>query len=256
MEGPIKHKALINVDMGEGYGNWSIGPDADLLPLVDHANIACGFHASDPLIMMETVQNCIKHGVKIGAHPGFPDLQGFGRREMKLTPDELTAMIVYQVGALKGFLDREGAPLHHVKPHGMLYGMCCKDYETAKAVFLGIPKGVPIFGLAGTCMELAARDLGIEFIAEFYADVKYNADSSLVIERKKRPWNTDEVYARVTQQLQTSTAPAVDGSTCTIPVKNHPVSICCHSDVPGCVEVVKATRAAVDAFNKSYFPGA
>lgn len=136
--------------------------------------------------MMETVRSCKKHGVKIGAHPGLPDLQGFGRREMKLSTDELTAITIYQVGALKGFLDQQGVPLHHVKPHGMLYGMCCRDYETAKAVFKGIPKGVKVFGLPGTFMEQAARDLGLEFMAEFYADVKYNADASLLIERKKK----------------------------------------------------------------------
>lgn len=135
--------------------------------------------------MHETVRACISHNVKIGAHPGLPDLQGFGRREMKLSPEELTAITVYQVGALKGFLDREGGTLHHVKPHGMLYGMCCRDYETAKAVMEGIPKGVKVFGLAGTQMEKAARDLGIEFMAEMYADVKYKADGSLLIERKK-----------------------------------------------------------------------
>lgn len=142
--------------------------------------------ARDPLIMQETVRSCKEHGVKIGAHPGLPDLQGFGRREMKLSTEELTAITIYQVGALKGFLDREGVPLHHVKPHGSLYGMCCRDYDVSKAVFEGIPKGVKVFGLPGTCMEQAARDLGIEFVAEFYADVKYNPDASLLIERKKK----------------------------------------------------------------------
>jgi UPF0271 protein len=195
---------MINVDLGEGYGNWTCGPDSEaLLPLIDHANIACGFHASwvsysllhgaladlmlsDPLIMMETVRKCKEYGVKIGAHPGFPDLQGFGRREMKLSPEELTAITIYQIGALKGFLDKEGVELHHVKPHGMLYGVCCRDYEAARAVLQGIPKGVPVFGLAGTCMEQAAKDMGIEFIAEFFADVKYNPDGTLIIDRKKQ----------------------------------------------------------------------
>ncbi|KAJ5168792.1 uncharacterized protein N7482_004386, partial [Penicillium canariense] len=252
--GPIKHKALINVDLGEGFGNWTITSDEDLLPFIDHANIACGFHASDPLIMMETVRSCKQHGVKIGAHPGLPDLQGFGRREMKLSLDELTAITVYQVGALKGFLDREEVPLHHVKPHGMLYGMCCRDYETSMAVFKGIPKNVKVFGLPGTCMEQAAKDLGLEFVAELYADVKYNADASLLIERKKEAWDLAEVRRRVTQQMETCTASAIDGSTCELPVKDHPISICCHSDVPGCLELVKETRAAVDKFNKAYFP--
>ncbi|MCJ1304485.1 hypothetical protein MMC08_007297 [Hypocenomyce scalaris] len=183
---PIKHKALINVDLGEAYGNWACGPDLELLPLIDHANIACGFHASDPLIMMETVRNCKLHKVKIGAHPGLPDLQGFGRREMKLQPEELTAITIYQVGALKGFLDREGLPLHHVKPHGVLYGMMCRDYEVAKAVMAGVPQGIPLFGLAGTNMEKAANDLGVPFWAEMYGDVKYSADGMLVIDRKKK----------------------------------------------------------------------
>ena len=143
-------------------------------------------HTSDPLIMQSTVLLCKKHNVKIGAHPGLPDIQGFGRREMKLSPEELTAITVYQVGALKGFLDRENIPLNHVKPHGVLYGMMCRDYEVAKAVMMGIPRGVPVFGLAGTQMEAAAKDLGLEFWAEMYGDVKYSKDGMLVIDRKKK----------------------------------------------------------------------
>ncbi|OAP55556.1 hypothetical protein AYL99_10529 [Fonsecaea erecta] len=200
----VKHKAMINVDLGEGYGNWACGPNPEtLLPLVDHANIACGFHASDPLIMLETVRKCKEYGVKVGAHPGFPDLQGFGRREMKLSSEELTAITIYQIGSLKGFLDREGVPLNHVKPHGMLYGVCCRDYEAARAVFRGIPKGVPVFGLAGTCMEQAARDMGIEFIAELFADVKYNEDGTLVIDRQKQ-------YVVSLYKLGTVVAPSVN----------------------------------------------
>ncbi len=162
------------------------GPDEELIPFISHANVACGFHSGDPLIMMDTVRLCKSHGVQVGAHPGLPDLQGFGRREMKLQPEELTAITVYQVGALKGFLDREMVPLSHVKPHGVLYGMMCRDYEVAEAVWRGIPKRVPVFGLAGTNMEKAANNLGIEFWAEMYADVKYNADGMLVIDRIKK----------------------------------------------------------------------
>lgn len=136
--------------------------------------------------MMETVRLCKSYGVKIGAHPGLPDLQGFGRREMRLDPEELTAITVYQVGALRGFLDREGVPLNHVKPHGALYGMMCRDYEVATAVMKGIPKGIPVFGLAGTNMEKAANNLEIEFWAELYGDVKYANKGALVIERIKK----------------------------------------------------------------------
>lgn len=135
--------------------------------------------------MMETVRNCKKFNIKVGAHVGLPDLQGFGRREMKLTPEEHTANTIYQVGALQGFLTPEDVALNHVKPHGMLYGMMCRDYEVATAVMRGIPAGIPVFGLPGTNMEKAALDLGIPFVAEVYGDVKYNSDGSLVIERKK-----------------------------------------------------------------------
>lgn len=200
--------------------------------------------------MMETVRNCKAHNVKIGAHPGLPDLQGFGRREMKLTPEELTAITVYQVGALKGFLDREDVPLHHVKPHGILYGMMCRDYEVAKAVMLGIPKGIPVFGLAGTNMEKAAKDLGIPFWAELYGDVKYRADGSLVIDRKKQPWDLADVEKHVTQQLRTQSVTAVDGTVVPLPVGDYPVSICCHSDSPGCVGIITKTREVVDKFNR------
>ena len=184
--GPIKYKALLNVDLGEGYGNLQCGPDEKLLPLIDFANVACGFHAGDPLIMMNTVRMCKEHSVKIGAHPGLPDLQGFGRREMKLQPEELTAITVYQVGALKAFLDRLDVPLHHVKPHGVLYGMMCRDLDVAIAVMKGIPVGVPVFGLAGTKMEKAAHEVGVDFWAEMYGDVKYDAKGMLVIDRIKK----------------------------------------------------------------------
>ncbi|KAL9114069.1 MAG: hypothetical protein Q9227_001841 [Pyrenula ochraceoflavens] len=202
--------------------------------------------------MVETVKNCKVHNIKVGAHPGLPDIQGFGRREMKLSPEELTAITIYQVGALRGFLDHEGMPLHHVKPHGILYGMMCRDYEVAKAVMLGIPKGIPVFGLAGTNMEQAAIDLGIPFWAEMYGDVKYNTDGSLIIDRKKKPWDLEEIRTRVTQQVQTESVTAVDGTDIRLPVKDYPISICCHSDSPGCLGIVRTTREVVDKFNKEF----
>jgi len=128
---PLKSRVKINVDLGEAYGNYKCGPDDELIPLIDHANIACGFHAGDPLIMSNTVKACKEHGIAVGAHPGLPDIQGFGRREIKMSPEELTAMVRYQVGALKGFLDAEGVELHHVKPHGVLYG----EYGGARAMY-------------------------------------------------------------------------------------------------------------------------
>jgi lactam utilization protein B len=202
--------------------------------------------------MMETVKNCKEHNIKVGAHPGLPDLQGFGRREMKLSSEELTAITIYQVGALRGFLARENLPLHHVKPHGVLYGMMCRDYDVAKAVMQGIPEGIPVFGLAGTNMEKAACDLGIPFWAEMYGDVKYSKDGMLVIDRKKKAWNLDNVRKHVSQQVDNQTVTAVDGSVVELPVKDYPISICCHSDSPGCVDIIKTTREVVDRFNADH----
>ena len=183
---PIRRPVKINVDLGEGYGNFKCGPDDELLPLIDHANVACGGHAGDPLIMQETVRACKKFGIKVGAHPGLPDVAGFGRRAMAMSPEELTAMVIYQVGALKAFLDREDMELHHVKPHGALYGMMYKDKDVCRAVYEGVPPGVSVFGLAGTFHEEVARSMGIPFVAELYGDVKYSVDRTLVIDRKKK----------------------------------------------------------------------
>ena len=169
-----------------------------------------------------------------------------------MSPEELTANTIYQVGALKAFLDLEGVPLHHVKPHGKLYGMMCGDYETARAVMEGIPKGIPVFGLAGTQMEKAANDLGIPFWAEMYADVKYSSDGMLVIDRKKKPWVKDDVRKHVSQQLNSQSVTAVDGSVVQLPVKDYPISVCCHSDSPGCLEIITTTKEVIDEFNKEH----
>jgi UPF0271 protein len=199
--------------------------------------------------MTETVALCKAYNVEIGAHPGLPDVQGFGRREMKLSMEEHTANIVYQLGALRGFLEREGLEMHHVKPHGILYGMMVRDLEVARAVWAGVPKGMRVFGLAGTHMETAAKEAGLEFWAEYYGDVKYRADGTLVVDRKKKPWALEDVKKHVTQQLEDSQVTAVTGEVIDLPVKDYPVTICCHSDSPGCVEIIKATKEVVDKFN-------
>ncbi|KAH8671542.1 lactam utilization protein lamb [Xylariales sp. PMI_506] len=248
---PVKSKAYINVDLGEAYGNFKCGPDEELIPMIDQANVACGFHAGDPLVMAEAVKLSKKHGIKVGAHPGLPDVLGFGRREMKLSPEEHTANVIYQVGALKAFLDREEVPLHHVKPHGILYGMMCRDLEVARAVMAGVPRGTPVIGLAGTYMEQAAQELGLPFWAELFADVKYKADGTLQIDRKKKPWDLEELKRHVRQQLESQSVTATTGETVEMPLKDYPITVCCHSDSPGCIEIVKATREVVDEFNKA-----
>jgi lactam utilization protein B len=138
--------------------------------------------------MHQTVRLCKTHSIAIGAHPGLPDIQGFGRREIHMTPSELTACVRYQIGALQAFLDAENVPLHHVKPHGVLYGMMYRDKEICRAVYDAVPKGkgIKVFGLAGTLHEEVAKEMGIEFVAELYGDVKYNKDNTLIIDRKKK----------------------------------------------------------------------
>jgi lactam utilization protein B len=200
--------------------------------------------------MDETVALCKAHGVKIGAHPGLPDVQGFGRREMKLTPEEHTASIVYQIGALQAFLNRHGVEMHHVKPHGILYGMMVRDLEVARAVWAAVPKGMRVFGLAGTHMETAAKEAGLEFWAELFGDVNYRLDGTLIVDRKKKPWKTEDVKAHVTKQLRESKVIAITGEEVDLPLADYPITICCHSDSPGCIEIVKATREVVDEFNK------
>lgn len=217
--------------------------------------------------MQESIRLCAQHNVKIGAHPGLPDILGFGRREMKLDPEEHTANVIYQVGALKGFLDAQGLALHHVKPHGILYGMMCRDLEVCRAVMKGIAafqvrspdddgtttttKPMKVFGLAGTFQEQVAKELGLEFVAEFYGDVKYRQDGSLVVDRKKKAWAIEDVKAHVRQQISESTVTAVTGEVVTLPTEGYQVSVCCHSDSPGCVEIVTATRQVVDEQNKA-----
>jgi UPF0271 protein len=200
--------------------------------------------------MDETVALCKAHGVKIGAHPGLPDVQGFGRREMKLLPEEHTANVVYQIGALKAFLDRHGVEMHHVKPHGILYGMMVRDIEVARAVWAAVPKGMRVFGLPGTHMETAANEAGLEFWAEYFGDVNYRADGTLIVDRKKKPWKIEDVKKHVAKQLQESKVVAITGEEVDLPVADYPITICCHSDSPGCVEIVTATREVADEFNK------
>ncbi|KAK8169573.1 hypothetical protein IWX90DRAFT_485504 [Phyllosticta citrichinensis] len=251
---PSSHPIAINVDLGEGYGNYKCGPDEELIPLIDHANVACGFHAGDPLIMARTVALCKQHGVKVGAHPGLPDIQGFGRREIAMSPDELHAIVLYQIGALQGFLAAANVPLHHFKPHGILYGMIARDAALCRAVYSAVPAGIPVFGLAGTKQEEVARELGLPFVAELYGDVKYRADGSLVIDRVKKAWKAEEAERHIMEQVHQGTVTAVTGETVQLPLGGYQVSLCCHSDSPGCVDIVKQARGIIDAWNKEKFP--
>jgi UPF0271 protein len=233
---------LLNSDMGESLGIHSFGHDDGLLPLIDSANVACGFHAGDPVNIHETVAKAGEAGVTVGAHPGLPDLVGFGRREMKIFPDELRDLVLYQVGALKGFLDAEGLPLDHIKPHGSLYGMVARDEDLMDAVCdIAVQYEVPVFGLAGTAHEKVANARDVEFVAELYVDLEYRADGSLIIVRKADAIPRDVAYERARAALAEDVVIADTGER--VPVRFD--SICVHSDRPNPIEVAEAVRAAI-----------
>jgi UPF0271 protein len=235
---------FVNSDMGEAFGLHSFGNDEALMPLIDVANVACGFHSGEPETMDFTVALAKEHGVRVGAHPGLPDLVGFGRREMKLTPAEVESMIRYQVGALVGFLEKYSMPLNHIKPHGSLYGMLARDEDLMLgAVKVAKTYGVPVFGIAGSAHQRVAEREGVEFIGELYVDLNYNAEGGLIILR--RPEHTDPAAAsaRVRRVLDDGTVLAEDGT----PLEIKFGSICVHSDTPNSPEVARAVRETLAA---------
>lgn len=227
----------INCDMGEGFGLYTLGDDRGLMPYVDIANVACGFHASDPTIMRHTVRLAKEAGVRVGAHPSLPDLQGFGRREMKIAPAELTALILYQVGALAGFLKAEGMTLNHVKPHGALYGMAARQESIAGAICdVAEVFGVPLMGMRGTLHEEVCRQRGIPLIAEFYVDLDYSGAGDLLITQTHAARDPEQCAARALRAIENQRVQAVDGSD--LPVNAE--SFCIHSDTPNAVQIAQA----------------
>ena len=232
----------VNCDMGEGYGLWRLGDDEALMPHISMANVACGFHAGDPVVMRETVAMARRHGVRVGAHPAFPDLQGFGRRDLAMDPTELTAAVLYQVGALKAFLDAEGLELSHVKPHGALYGRAARDETTAHAVADAVEVfGVPVLGMAGTVHEQVYGARGLRFLAEYYADLEYDDDGSLIITRTHAAHDPAEVRRRVLRVAREGVAESRGGRE--IPMRAD--CVCVHSDTPGAAEIARAVREAL-----------
>ncbi len=233
----------VNCDMGESFGLYRMGDDEAIMPYITVANVACGFHASDPSVMQRTVRLAKKAGVKVGAHPSLPDLQGFGRREMKMEPEELTACIIYQVGALKGFLDGEGMKLNHVKPHGSLYGMAARMPEIAEAVAKAAKVfNAPVYGMAGTLHEKVYTASGLGFVSEFYADLDYDESGRLIITREHEAVAPAAAVERVLRAIREGKVKSVQGPD----VKVRADIVCVHSDTPGAVEVAKAVREAID----------
>ena len=232
----------INCDMGESFGLYKMGDDAGIMPYITIANVACGFHGSDPSVMHKTVRLAKEHGVKVGAHPSLPDLQGFGRREMKMDAKELTDCLIYQVGALKAFLDAEGMALNHIKPHGALYGMAARSEEIAGSICDAADVfGVALLGMAGTKHEEVYTRRGFRFIPEFYVDLDYDGDGRLIITREHAAWDPKVAAKRTLRAVSEKKFKTVAGND--IPMRAE--CICVHSDTPGAVAVAKAVKEAI-----------
>ncbi|HEX4573258.1 MAG TPA: LamB/YcsF family protein [Dongiaceae bacterium] len=235
----------INCDMGESFGLYHLGDDDAIMPYISAANVACGFHASDFNHMRKTVQSAKKFGVKVGAHPSLPDLQGFGRREMKMSREELTNCIIYQVGALKGFLKAEGMPLNHIKPHGALYGMAARMEHVAHAVCDAADVfDVPLMGMINTLHEKIYGERGRRMIAEFYADLDYGDDGALIITRVHDAKDPAAAAARSLRAVEEHKVLSIGGRD--LPVRAD--TICVHSDTPNALDIAAAVRDAVKPY--------
>ncbi|MHC1585970.1 MAG: LamB/YcsF family protein [Candidatus Hecatellaceae archaeon] len=241
-----KLKVDFNADMGESFGRYVLGNDEGLMKYITSANVACGFHAGDPSVMRRTVRLAKQYNVAVGAHPALPDLLGFGRREMKISPEELRDYLVYQVGALKAFAEAEGLKLQHVKPHGALYAMVERDESLAEAAVEAMLEvdGELIFVTEyGTAAYQVAKRKGAKVICEGFADLKYGPDGRWIIERKKEPWKPETVAQRALSMVKEGKIQAVDGSIINIKAE----TICIHGDAPNAVEIAEAVRRTLEA---------
>jgi len=234
----------LNCDMGESYGAWKMGADAQVMPYISSANIACGFHGGDPATIRQTVRLAVDHGVAIGAHPSLPDLQGFGRRVMKISPQDMYDLIVYQAGAVEAFARAAGARLHHVKCHGALYNMAANDATLSEAMARAAKDlgGVMLYALSNSKMMEIAKKQGIPVAGEVFADRGYADDGTLA--PRDRPGgmveDAGEAVARALAMIEQGYVTSLSG-------KRLPVSadtLCLHGDQPGAVTFAKAIRQA------------
>ncbi|MGN0143410.1 MAG: LamB/YcsF family protein [Clostridium sp.] len=234
------YKIDLNCDLGESFGNYKIGCDEEVIKYISSANIACGFHASDPVVMDKSVKLAKEYGVSVGAHPGLPDLAGFGRRNMNISLQEAKVMIQYQIGALNAFCTANKVKMHHVKPHGALYNMAGKDMELALALCEGIKSVNPelvLLSLSGSKMIEAAKITGLRSVSEVFADRAYNDDGSLVSRNMDGAVITDEdtAVSRVVRMIKENKVESING----IDIPISPESICVHGDGIKALEFVK-----------------
>ncbi len=238
----------LNCDMGEGFGAWEMGEDAALLDYASSANIACGFHAGDPGTMHRTVKLAIEKGVAVGAHPSLPDLQGFGRRRMNVSAQEVYDMVLYQIGAMDGFAIACGGRLAHVKAHGALYNMAARDFSLAQAIAKAVRDfndSLILFGLSGSELIRAGETAGLKTASEVFADRSYEADGSLTPRTQAGATigDVDAAIARVRRMIREGKVRSRQGED----VEVRADTLCIHGDEPGAVEFARCIRAALEA---------
>lgn len=238
----------LNCDMGESFGPYTLGLDEQVMPLITSANVACGFHAGDPHVLRRTVALAARHGVAIGAHVSFPDLVGFGRREMNATADEVENDTLYQIGAIAAFCRAAGVPLRHVKPHGALYNMAQRDPALAGAIVRAVTafdRSLLLFAQPGSAMEQVAREAGLTVVGEVFADRAYTPEGALA--SRKLPGSVihdpEQVAGRAVHMVTRGSVVAMDGTA--VPLRAE--TICVHGDTPGAVALIRQMRQQLEA---------
>lgn len=245
------NKILLNCDMGESFGAWKMGDDALAMPLVDQANLACGYHAGDPLTMQRSVALALRHGVSIGAHPAYPDLQGFGRRHISCSPDEVTALVLYQLGALDAFCRAAGTQVAYVKPHGALYNDLVRDdalFNAVLAACAAFRKGMPLMVLAladNQREQRLAEAAGVPLLFEAFADRAYLADGQLAPRRLEGAVHKDpqRILEQALAIAQGQAFSDIDGK----PLRLQADSLCVHGDNAESLAVLRRLRASLDS---------
>ena len=235
----------LNCDMGESYGRWTLGADEAVMPFITSANVACGFHGGDPHVIRQTVELALKHGVAVGSHPGLPDLMGFGRRQMDVTPQEVRDYMCYQTGALREYLRVAGADVQHVKPHGVLYNMMEADEALAAAAGqAAMDSGLILMTLASGKYDATCRKMGARVASEGFADRAYNVDGTLVSRKTPGSVITDpaRAAAQAVKMAMEGKVRTLDGVEIDISIQ----TICCHGDTPGADRNVRAVREALE----------
>jgi UPF0271 protein len=237
----------LNCDMGESFGRYTLGNDAAMLDVVTSANIACGAHAGDPVVMRRTVELAAEKGVAVGAHPGYPDLQGFGRRALGMDPAALEAALLYQIGALHAFAHRASVDLHHVKPHGALYNTAAVDEEVAESVvraIAGFDPDLIVVALSGSALAAAAEARGLRVAREGFADRAYRRDGTLVPRGVPGAviQDPEEIAARAVRMVTEGIVETLDGESIDLEID----TLCVHGDTTGAPEIARTLRAALE----------